>query len=86
VDRVPEQLDFTLIRPVEAGEDVHQRRLTGAVLAQERVHLPLGGVEVDAVVRHHTGEGLRDTAHPNGIEGRGARVASASPVSLGEEG
>ena len=33
------QADLTLVRPVQAGEHVHERRLAGAVLAEERVHL-----------------------------------------------
>ena len=52
--------DLALVRPVEAVEDVHQRRLAGAVLAEQRVHLALAQVEVDAVVRDDAGEALRD--------------------------
>ena len=44
--------------PVEAVEDVHQRRLAGAVLAEQRVHLAAPQVEVDAVVR----DDARETA------------------------
>ena len=54
--------DLALVGPVEAVEDVHQRRLAGAVLAQQRVHLALAQVEVDAVVRDDAGEPLRDPA------------------------
>ena len=54
--------DLALVGPVEAVEDVHQRRLAGAVLAEERVHLALAQVEVDAVVRDDAGEPLRDPA------------------------
>ena len=48
--------------PVEAGEDVHQRRLAGAVLAEQRVHLALAQVEVDVVVGDDPGEALGDAA------------------------
>src|SRR3712207_7482041 len=48
----------SLVGCVEAVEDVHQRRLAGAVLAEERVHLALAEVEVDAVVRDDAGETL----------------------------
>ena len=38
-DRLAVELDVALVRPVEAGEDVRERRLPGAVLPEERVHL-----------------------------------------------
>jgi hypothetical protein len=47
---------------VEPVEDVHQRRLAGAVLSEERVHLAGGDVEVDMVVGKHAGEALGDPA------------------------
>ena len=50
-DRLAEEGDLALVRAVEAGEDVGERRLAGAVLAEQRVHLADGGLEVDAVVR-----------------------------------
>ena len=40
---------------VEPVEDVHQRRLAGAVLAEQRVHLAAAEVEVDVVVREMPG-------------------------------
>ena len=40
--------DLALVRRVEAVEDVHQRRLAGAVLAEEGVHLAGKQVEVDS--------------------------------------
>ena len=39
------QLDLAVVRTVEAGEDVRERRLPGAVLPEERVHLPDAGLE-----------------------------------------
>ena len=54
--------DLALVGVVEAVDDVHQRRLAGAVLAEQRVHLALAQVEVDAVVRDDAGEALRDPA------------------------
>jgi hypothetical protein len=47
---------------VEPVEDVHERRLAGAVLAEQRVHLAGGHVEVDVVVGQHAGEALGDPA------------------------
>ena len=52
--------DLALVRVVEPVEDVHERRLAGAVLAEERVHLAPAQVEVDVVVGEDAGEPLRD--------------------------
>ena len=54
--------DLALVGPVEAGEDVRERALAGAVLAEQRVHLALGRLEVDAVVRDDAREPLGDPA------------------------
>ena len=60
LDRLAVDEDLALVRPVEAVEDVHQRRLPRPVLAEESVHLAAPQVEVDAVVRDHAREALRD--------------------------
>ena len=60
--RLAVQEDLALVGPVQAVEDVHQRRLAGAVLAEQRVHLAAAEVEVDVVVREDAGEALRDAA------------------------
>ena len=39
VDRLAVERDVALVRPIEAGQDVRERRLPGAVLPEERVHL-----------------------------------------------
>ena len=65
---LPFDQDLALVRPVEAVEDVHQRRLARAVLAEQRVHLALAQVEVDVVVRDDAREPLRDAPH---LEDRG---------------
>ena len=54
--------DLALVGPVEPVEDVHQRRLAGAVLAEQRVHLARPQVEVDVVVRDDPRKALRDPA------------------------
>ena len=54
--------DLAVIVGVHAGEDLHQRRLAGAVLAHQRVHLAGAEVEVDAVERGDAGEALADAA------------------------
>ena len=46
--RLAVEHDLALVRPVEAGEDVRERALAGAVLAEQRVHLARGRLEVDA--------------------------------------
>ena len=55
--------DRPAIRAVQAVEDVHERRLPGAVLAEERVDLVLGDDEVDAVERGEVAEALHDAVH-----------------------
>ena len=42
LDRLAVEQDLALVRPVEPGEDVRERALAGAVLAEQRVHLALG--------------------------------------------
>ena len=67
VDRLPRRVDpqrlaiqpkLALVRVVEPVEDVHQRGLAGAVLAEQGVHFALAQVEVDTVVGHHSREAL----------------------------
>ena len=59
---LPVEEDLPRVRVVEPVEDVHQRRLAGAVLAEQRMHLAGGDVEVDVVVGEHAGEALGDPA------------------------
>ena len=60
-DALAVQADLTLVRVVEAVEDVHEGRLAGAVLTEQRVNLSLAQVEIDVVVRHDPGKALRDS-------------------------
>ena len=62
-DGPPEELDLALVGVVEAGEDVRERALPRAVLAEQRMHLADGRLEVDGVVRHDAREPLRDPTH-----------------------
>lgn len=55
--------DLALIFGIRAGENLHQRGLSRAVLPQQRVHLALAHGEVDVVQRQHAGEALHDAAH-----------------------
>src|SRR6266576_2483707 len=72
--------DLAVVGPVEAGEDVRERALARAVLAEQCVHLAGGGLEVDALVRNDARETLRDPAHRDGRTRRGA--GSAPPLFL----
>ena len=51
----PVELDLALVRAVEAGQDVRERRLAGSVLAEERMHLAAAASK-DVVVRDDAGE------------------------------
>ena len=52
---------------VVAGEDLDQRRLAGAVLADERVDLTGGDVDADIVEGDLTGKGLREVFDPQRV-------------------
>ncbi len=51
------------VGPDDARQDPHQRALAGAVLPDERAHLPRGHGEVHAVHRHGGAEHLAHAAH-----------------------
>ena len=63
VTGLPPSTDLAGVGLVEPVEDVHQRRLARAVLAEQRVHLAATELEVDVVVGDDAGERLRDPAH-----------------------
>ena len=70
--------DLALVGPVQAVEDRHQRRLAGAVLAKQRMHLTWIHVEVDSVVGDDRAELLRDAPQLKcGAERAGAAEAAA---------
>jgi hypothetical protein len=52
--------DFAAIGSIEAVEDGHQRRLAGAVLADDAVHRAAPDLEVDVLVGMHRAEALVD--------------------------
>ena len=54
--------DLARVGLVQAVEDVHQRRLAGAVLAEQRVHFAARQLEVDVVVGDDARELLHDPA------------------------
>ena len=49
-DRLAVEQDLAGVGPVQPGQDVHQRALAGAVLAEQGVDLAGAQVEVDVVV------------------------------------
>ncbi|GAB4101578.1 hypothetical protein GCM10028790_05960 [Micromonospora taraxaci] len=54
------ELDGALVRGVPARDDLHEGRLTGAVLADDGVHLARRDIEVDSVENAYAKEGLAD--------------------------
>ena len=76
--------DLALVGVVEPVEDVHQRRLAGAVLAEQCVHLALEQVEADVVVRDDPREALRDVPHLEdlGALGHCARSYARTPEGV----
>ena len=55
------QADRAGVGVVDAGDDLHQRRLAGTVLAHERVDRAGLEAELDVVQRHHAWERFADT-------------------------
>jgi hypothetical protein len=64
VQRLAAEKEFAAVHRVDAGEDLHQRRLAGAVLADQPENLAGGDMETHIFQRLHTGEGLADVFHP----------------------
>jgi hypothetical protein len=78
-DRLPVDADLTFVGLVEAVEDPHQRRLAGAILAQQGMDLAGAHLEGDAVIRHHAGEAFDNAAQFDGGE-------AGHPISLPPQG
>jgi hypothetical protein len=62
-DWLTEQLDLAGVRSLRAGQDLEQRRLAGAILAQERMNLRRPDFEMDILKREHAGKALADAGH-----------------------
>jgi hypothetical protein len=62
-DRLPVQQDLPGVGPGQTVQDVHERRLAGAVLTQERVNLAPADVEIDMVVGDDARIALGDASH-----------------------
>ncbi len=63
VDLGPIEKDLPLVRSCETVEDVHECRLAGAVLAEQRVDLTWPHFQVDGVVGDDARIALRDAEH-----------------------
>ena len=74
--------DLAVIVGIDAGQDLHQRRLAGAVLAHQGMDLARARREIDALEHRHIAERFADAAH--GEQRWSSRVAHsdrrASPV------
>ena len=66
--------DRALVGLVGAVQRLHQRRLAGAVLADDRVDRAGADLEVDAVVGDDTGKALHDVAQLDGVVAAVGRV------------
>ena len=70
--------DLALVERVDADDALDERRLAGAVVADERHHLAGADLEVDPVERLHRAERLRDALHSR--SGVSAMASSVSAV------
>ena len=73
--------DLARVGLVEPGQDVHERALAGAVLAEQGVDLARPQVEVDVVVGDDAGEALDDAAHLDRRRGVGRRAVIAGSAA-----
>ncbi len=74
---------FPLVGLDQPVEDVHERALAGAVLAEEGMDLAGPDIEVDVVVGEHARELLRDPAHAE-RRGHPRQRARAAPLPSGD--
>ena len=84
--RLAEDLDRSLVGDIVAEEDVHQRRLAGAVLAKQRDDLAARELEGDRIVGDQRAEALGDAGEAeDGCErsmaGRRVDEAALLPVA-----
>ena len=73
--------DFAGVRRIDAGQDLDQRRLAGAVLAEQRMDLAAAQIEIDRVERERSGEMLGQAGDLEQRAGR--RGAAAERLGLG---
>src|SRR6202011_1029640 len=68
---LPLQFEGAGIGGVDAGDDLHQGRLAGAVLAHQRMHMSALETELNVVEREHAGKGFADVGDFKQILGAG---------------
>src|SRR5207244_13505340 len=68
-DLAPLERDRALVRPVEAAEHVHERRLAGAVRADQADDLAAAKLQRDLAQRLDALERPRDGGGPEGVSG-----------------
>ena len=64
-DRAPRYLNGAAVGLVGPGDDLHERRLAGPVLADKRVNLARPQLERNALQRVDRAEGFRDGVQPH---------------------
>ncbi len=77
----PVDQDLAAVRLIDAGDDLDQRRLACAVLAEQRMNLAGADVERDAAQRAHAGKALLEVAHHEQRIDRCRRDAHAASVA-----
>jgi hypothetical protein len=77
--RLAVERELALVDRVDAGQDLHQRRLAGAVLPHQREHLPGLQVEVHVLERLDAREGLADALD---VEQRGHDTTPLRRIAL----
>ena len=65
-----EERDRPGVGPVVAREDLHERRLAGAVVADQPEHLALAQVQADVAQRRHGAEALGQVLDAQHVVGR----------------
>src|SRR5213596_2903570 len=66
MDLVPRDSDRALVGTLHPVEDLHEGRLAGAVLADDRVDLARHHPKVHPVIGHHAWEALADSVQLDG--------------------
>ena len=79
-DDLPGQPDVAFVGLDHAGDDLDQRRLAGAVLAQDRMNRSLPAGEVDVLQGAHAAVALRDAAHLEQRHRAGVEVSHAAAL------
>ena len=77
-DLLAVEVDLAGVERVDAGDALDQRRLAGAVVADERHDLARAHLEVDVDERLDRAEALRDAARLERRRRRGGRVSASS--------